>query len=319
MNIKRQLADFCNIRFGVLNFSYNNNLYLAQQVQEHGECSINLGDYIQSIAVRNALVSIGVREEQIVYVDRDNFCGCDTENVLLIMNGVFYPDNFPIPENIFPVFFGFSYHPSNMFPWNTVEEYDNSLTHLDSCSLIGCRDRATAEILAGKGFKTHVTGCLSQSFLPREEEPRGNSPVLLCGLDDAELSASLSRVAGSYIFFKDQRKLVFEHPLSLGVMGECRKDALSLLDLYKNHVSMAITSLMHCASPCASLGIPTVVVRNDPENIRFSSISEFIPVMSSKGRYSFPELSGMAKKLRLRECMLDKLEHSIRDVLDARF
>lgn len=319
MSYKKPLADFHDVRFGILNFSYNNNLALAQQVRERGECSINLGDYIQSIAVRNALISIGVREEQIVYVDRDNFGSCVAENVLLIMNGVFYPDCFPIPENIFPVFFGFSYHPRNMFPWNTAEEYDRSLRLLNRCSVIGCRDRATAEVLAEKGFNTHVTGCLSQSFQPREQEPRSNSPILLCGLDNAEFSASLSSVAESYIYLKDQRKRVFEHPLSIGVMDECRKDAFALLDLYRNHVSVAITSLMHCASPCASLGIPTVVVRSDPENIRFTSVREFIPVLSSKGIYSLPELIGMAKKLNLREVMLDKLEHSIRDVLDVYF
>jgi hypothetical protein len=123
------------------------------------------------------------------------------------MNAVFYPDHFPLPENIKPIYFGFSYHPSNILPWNTPSEYWATLSQLNPSKAIGCRDQATADVIAqATAYPTYVSGCLSQSFQSAEPPPDlRNKPILVCGLDNEELGRALAREADSVIYLKDQR------------------------------------------------------------------------------------------------------------------
>lgn len=309
--------DLAHIHFGVLDFSYRNNTGFESLLHERGEYTVNLGDYIQSHAVHSALLALGVAPSQISMVDRDDLASCATENLFVIMNAVFYPVSFPLSKNIVPVYFGFSFHPDNIFPWDTRESYDAALGSLRPLGRIGCRDLATARMLAGKGFATYVSGCLSQSLERPMGINRSDKPILLCGLDNQALEDALVQASGSHILLRNQRKRVAEYPLSQQTMAACRADARSLLDLYGNHVSLAVTSLLHCAGPCAALGIPTVIARSDPDNLRFSDIAEALPVISSDSSPDLAILRSLARTMNRRTDMLTGLQRAIEEMVLA--
>jgi len=59
-------------KVAVLEFRYQHSQALHQKTLEHGFCSINLGDYIQSYGVTLLLQSLDVSTEAIVNIDRDS-------------------------------------------------------------------------------------------------------------------------------------------------------------------------------------------------------------------------------------------------------
>jgi hypothetical protein len=62
---------FDGFKFGVLKYSYSKTTSFQFELQNNGSYTVNLGDYIQSIAVASALKAMGVDESQIVFIDRD--------------------------------------------------------------------------------------------------------------------------------------------------------------------------------------------------------------------------------------------------------
>ena len=93
------------MKFGYLEFRYGKR---TGGPQESASLSINIGDNIQSLAVRNLFHRIGIPESEVVGVDRDDLPGYRGGPVRLLMNGCFYQRCFPLPETITPVFFGFN-------------------------------------------------------------------------------------------------------------------------------------------------------------------------------------------------------------------
>lgn len=320
-NGKIQKATFYNLikdkKFGILDFSYKNNLAFEAQLSRTGSYSINLGDYIQSHAVKNALISLGIAQNQIYYIDRDNLQEIKN-NLYVIMNGVFYPHCFPIPNNLKPIFFGFSYHKDNLFPWDNEASFFKALLNETNFqnTRIGCRDRATMDILEKHGYDVFFSGCLSQSFdrLLNIENTKNRNP-LLCGIDDEMLSFFLKKEFPDHIFMDNQRHFLEEFPLNIQQREKCRTLAEKLINFYSESCSQCFTSLLHCAGPCASLGIPSVVLRKDPLNIRFSAISDYISILPSNILYNINDLNSVTKTINIRYKMLQMLREKIYDDL----
>lgn len=300
---------FDGLTFGVLDFSYAGFGHFETRLKEDGVFDVNLGDYIQSIAVREALLSIGVREEQIVHVDRDTLASSDGDPVFLVMNGVFYPRCFPLPPHIIPVWFGFSYCASNIHADETDQQYHQALASLRPAYPVGCRDLATMHALQAAGHEAYLSGCLSATLL-RPDMDRSGLRGLVCGLDDAPLKDELMR-QGDMFFLPDQRWAVREFPLGRSSRSACRRAAAALLDFYWNHVSFVVTSLMHCALPCAAMGIPAVVVRHDPDNYRFDMARALMPVVDASRHQDALALRNMVQAIEVRDLLLPALRDAV--------
>ena len=95
------------MKYGVLVFSYSHSRAFSDDLQKHGHISINLGDNMRTIAVRNLYRQLGIADDQVVSVDRDTLASCDGEPLALVMNACFFELSFPIPDRIVPVFVGF--------------------------------------------------------------------------------------------------------------------------------------------------------------------------------------------------------------------
>ena len=59
------------MKVGVLIFSYAGMEWFAQSLDQDGHISINLGDYMQTLAARNLFDSLGVDRSNVIAVDRD--------------------------------------------------------------------------------------------------------------------------------------------------------------------------------------------------------------------------------------------------------
>lgn len=135
--------------------------------------------------------------------------------------------------------------------------------------------------------------------------------MLICGIDEPNAESWLRQSFPSHIRLENQRRVAIDHPLSQLAIEDCRLSAEALLSFYTSHVSLVFTSLMHCASPCASIGVPTVIIRRDPENLRFSDIREHLTILASErlaaGEFKAEDLRKRAATLDRRLSMLNML------------
>lgn len=260
------------MKLGVLTFSYRHSAAMAEKLRTQGYISINLGDFMQTLASRTALRRIGAPDEDVVAVDRDSLADYDGPEVALLMNGCFYDRCFPIPERVRPVFIGFQ---------AKAGVIAGQLEYLKRHEPIGCRDLVTAKILNDHGIAAFVTGCLTMLFGRR---PPDIEPTKVLAVYGAGAGAFPGSVLGRMppellpkLEFISQRKVCHNHPLTERDLAEAETFAAHLLEYYRRHAALVITPLHHAATPCLASGIPLVICRRKPGD-RFSYLEQIIPV-----------------------------------------
>lgn len=220
----------------------------------------NIGDEIQTLAVEQFLPRIDAR------LDRDALAGAtQSERTLLVMNGWFAGNprqSFPPAEGIEPVFFSFHITDS---PENRAHFFSAScLDYFRRRQPVGCRDRYTAQRLRAFGVESYYTKCLTLTFPKRTATPR-DGKVFLVDVDPGnvclprELRRGAVRVTHRVCNrYDDEFK---------------RMMARKTLELYRDCARLVITSRLHCALPCAAMGIP-VVFFGDPKDGRLSVLED---------------------------------------------
>lgn len=229
----------------------------------------NLGDEIQSLAAERFLPRVDKK------FDRDSLATIsDKEPYLLIMNGWFsqFPrQSFPPPDNLIPVFFGFHLRtdPGNLHHFLSPPVIDYFKRH----EPIGCRDRHTLELLQQRGVNTFLSRCLTLTFPRREKEPE-DGKIFLVDVDGIPLPKEINKNSirithiASYLYGDDLKSLM----------------ARRLLDIYRDHAKLVITTRLHCALPCLAMGIP-VIFFGDPDDSRIALLREVnVPIYGFKRR-----------------------------------
>ena len=240
----------------------------------------NYGDTIQSIAARAMCNKAGIKN--INELNRDTLSFYNGERVILIMNGCFYTfedtNIFPLSDSIISFYFGF--HATE--EWGTrdfILKNKKSQKQFKKYEPLGCRDRGTALFLSKLGLKTYYSRCLTYTFSKREKEPE-NGKIFLVETPD-ELDKYIPEE-----YFKRIERLTHwpyplpESPLSPEIALMYAKEAADILERYKNEANLVITRRFHCAVPCLAMGIPVIVIHDDPNNERMSSLSDFIKIYS---------------------------------------
>lgn len=251
-------------KFGYLEFRYGNNPKRR---------TVNVGDNIQSIAVRRLLNRLDVQDTRIVGIDRDSLRDYDGEPVKLIMNGCFHDDCFPLPPQVEPVFFGFNAETESVITRNKAL----FLKHQP----IGCRDNATKRLFDKHRIAAFVTGCATLTLARREAPPADGKPVIAFGSGSGVLQQNLLENIPKPIL--EDARLIYQRepvnavPLNDDAVRKMDELAQSYLDVYKNEASVVVTPLLHVASPCLAMGIPVVLARRDRDD-RFSAIDRMVPV-----------------------------------------
>lgn len=251
-------------KFGYLEFRYGN---------DPKRRTVNVGDNIQSIAVRRLLAHLNVDPADMVGVDRDSLRNYAGPPVKLIMNGCFHDGCFPLPPQIEPVFFGFNAETESLITANKKLFQEHQP--------IGCRDNATKHMFDKHGISAFVTGCATLTLKRRDPRVTGSKPVIAFGSGAGVLHQNLyeyiprSLLQRASLVF--QREPVPKIPLSDQAVTQMDELAASYLDLYRNEASIVVTPLLHVASPCLAMGIPVVLARRDHDD-RFTAIDRLLPL-----------------------------------------
>lgn len=258
-------------KYGVLHFSYS-NFSFEKLIAKDGMATVNLGDYMQTIAARNVFRKLEIQDEDIVAIDRDKIRDYRGDDAIVIFNACFYKHCFPIPDSITPVFVGFQ---------AAEDVIVQNKEYLKRFEPIGCRDVTTCNHLNANGVSAFVTGCLTLSFDKRPIEPLDGRVVVVYGDGSGALPggalSSLPKPFYERLDFVFQRKPIHKLPLSESEMKEVEQHARALLERYRSSASLIITPLHHAATPCMSSGIPVILCRRDVDD-RFSFISKLIKI-----------------------------------------
>ena len=234
--------------------------------------TVNLGDNIQSMAVRRLLEYLGVPAEDIIGVDRDGTRDYRGPRVKLVMNGCFHDGCFPLSPDIEPIFFGFN------------AERDTVVTHnlalFKAHEPIGCRDAATCDLLRKHGVAAFVTGCATATLPRRSGAPADARPVIAFGTGPgdlpARLFASMPKPLLEAARLVYQREPVATIPLPDAEVARLESLAAKYLAVYQQ-ASLVVTPLLHVAFPCLAMGVPVVLARRDHAD-RFTAIDRLLPV-----------------------------------------
>ncbi len=223
------------------------------------EGGANIGDEIQSLAVERLLPAVDRRPHR----ERlHEFC--DAEKHLLVMNGWFayYGELWPPSPSLVPVFFGFH-----------AARATGVLRHFSSPRLveyfkehepIGCRDQPTMDFFQSLGVSAYLAKCLTLTFPRRVDSGQSrDGRVLLVDAEEVPVPRDLARGA-LRITHRTQPFLQ---------TATTRAMAVDLLNLYRDHAKLVITTRLHCAMPCIALGIP-VVFFGDPTDDRFGILRD---------------------------------------------
>ena len=206
----------------------------------------NLGDEIQTIAADQFVNEIVHRfdREQLAVVLPD-------QDYVMILNGWFAHDcvsTFPPHLAFLPVIIGFHIHPPKQHFFTSEE----GLEYLREHGPVGCRDRSTLSILQKHNLDCYLSSCLTLTLPRRKREPE-NPLVVIVDID----------LYPKFIIPKKLRlnAVVKTHAVSPAANDRIEQ-AEALLQFYRNHAGLIITSRLHCALPCTAMGIPVVLLSN---------------------------------------------------------
>lgn len=235
----------------------------------------NIGDAIQTIAIRYLFAKMKIRNEDIVEIGIDELKNYDGIPVIMPLIGVFERNTvrkrFPCSPKINPVFI------CSLMYDDVLKGNGELINYLKKYAPIGCRDERTRDIFRQYGIEAYIMGCISLVIPKRDQGPTVNKVFLI------DIPYSLENLLPSKI--KEQSERVCheinlkEYPISRKEYLRIESVASSQLETYRNEAGLVITSRLHAAAPCIAMGIPTIVVSNNFD-YRFAWIDKFTRLYS---------------------------------------
>lgn len=223
----------------------------------------NLGDQMQIIAIDHIYQTMGIKKEDIVYLDYHELKDYQGEYVILPVSMPmvdYFPNGFAdrFSDCIVPVFLGVT-----MVKESLTEKEQ---TYLRKYEPIGCRDERTLHTMRRYGIFSYLHGCITVT-LPRRENDRGKD-VFIVDVEDSCKNLIPEEIR------KDAK---YRTHLRSDVSADPKTACMEQYDEYKRDARLVITSLLHCSIPCAAAGIP-VVLLNSKVSYRKAWMEKIIPV-----------------------------------------
>jgi hypothetical protein len=260
------------LKIGVVVFSYAGFTHFQREWESFGSYSVNLGDNMQTLAVRSALEEIGVDSANVVDVDRDTLRHYAGPPVAVVLNGVFHAGCFPLPSHVRPIFLGFRLDHAAI---------KGHAGYFREQGPIGCRDTDTMRAFQAIGADAYVSGCLTMSLRPRSALPACPRTFVIYGANAGAFPWAV--LGGMPRHLLRDMELVYQRfpsthfPVERPERIAIERHAARLLDDYRERAGLVVTSLHHAATPCIGSGIPVILCRDRPDS-RFSFLSELLPV-----------------------------------------
>lgn len=233
---------------------------------------INIGDYAQILAIDNLYKQMGIKPQEIVYIEYYDLFDYDGEYVVLPVNFIFFnafygEKNLVLSPKIIPIFLGIHIINGNFneAEWDYFKKY----------APVGCRDEGTLSVFRSKGIEAYLQGCITVTFPKRNkgnydkiyfvDVPQSLEEFIPDGI--AKNAVRLSHE----IYGDIERWLKDEECASIKEYMEKR------FSLYKNTASLVVTSRLHCAAPCMAMGIP-VIFACEEYSVSYAWMESVMPV-----------------------------------------
>lgn len=217
----------------------------------------NIGDNVQSHAIKNIYKHMGIDEENIVEVNKYELSSYDGDYLVVpIANFTMINDEYgvlPISPKIIPVFISF-----NLFTESFSPEIE---VNLKNNQPIGCRDEFTMTNMRKHNIRAYLSGCVTATLPKRSSEPKEPKTffvdipesVLPFVPNDIKINAE----------FTSHLVTINKIPIDDVEVKRLDEVAIAQFERYKNEATLVVTSRLHCAVPCMAMGIPVIIVVNN--------------------------------------------------------
>ncbi|WP_418967030.1 polysaccharide pyruvyl transferase family protein [Butyribacter intestini] len=245
-------------------------LLTCEAISCRKEDSVNIGDFIQLYAIHQIYKEMGIRNEDIVYININNINRYDGEYIILPINinlsSNWIVNIFPLPRKIIPVFIGLSF-------FSAIELEEEIIEYFKKFSPIGCRDEATLRLMEKYNIPAFLLGCVTFS-LPKFEKKKNLKKDKIYLIDEPDyvedmipddIKEGCEIVKKSHIYSSEV------------VKDEGEKIAEKILLEYVENAKLVISSRLYCIVPCVALGVPVIaLVENCSE--RYSFVESIVEI-----------------------------------------
>ena len=230
------------------NMKFANYYYVGKNMN-------NLGDQLQILTIDYIYQQMGIKKDDIVYIDMDelpyyNGCPVILPVSMPLMNYNEHGIAGMFSNKITPVFLGLTLAKEFLLP-EEVAYYKNH-------EPVGCRDERTYQTLCKYEISAYLGGCITV-VLPKRKGS-GNGKIFLI-----EPANGVKK----YLPLEIIQKGIVDKHLFYGTMLNPKQQAIERYNQYAAEATLVITSLLHCAVPCMAMGIP-VILTKDAVSYRFA-------------------------------------------------
>ena len=238
------------MKFGVLKhkplFKHLNNRSL-----------FNIGDNVQSHAIRNLYKIMDIDEKDIVEVNKYELTTYDGDYLVVpIANFTMINDDYgvlPTSPKIIPVFISF-----NLFSENFSSEIEANLKNNQP---IGCRDEFTMNNMRKYNIRAYLSGCVTATLPKRDKDPQ--KPKGFFVDVPKEVIPFIPNDIKENAEFTSHLVPIKKVPVDDIEAKRLDDLAIARFDRYRNEATCVVTSRLHCAVPCMAMGIPVILVANN--------------------------------------------------------
>lgn len=146
---------------------------------------------------------------------------------------------------------------------------------------MGCRELHTRDLLEASQVPAYVSHCLTLLF-PRRYGHSADK-IIVSSRDERILKILPDKTGPCHYV---------EHYSNTADFDANLVQAQELIEYYRTHARMVITTLLHCALPCLAMGIPVIMFypdnqspQHESDQERFSSLREHLRI------YRFDEVA----------------------------
>jgi len=258
------------MKYGILTYS-------GRPMRAGAQNKLNLGDPIQSYAMRYIYSHMGIEEDELIPISRYHARYYDGEYVVLPFNcfNMIYNQfgheygTLPLSDKIIPVFLSFHLHSRNI-PEDVLNNFRNYQP-------IGCRDEETMRNMREHGLQAWLSGCVT-AVLPKRRNIPKKKKCFLVDVPDS-LKAYIPEDVLEHSEFVEHQ-VAFPHEEGKEYMTDVEykrfyEAGIKQLERYREEATLVVTSRLHAAVPCMAMGIPVILAGNSFDT-RFSFLDKFL-------------------------------------------
>lgn len=251
-------------------------------VQNYGEKALqmsgyNLGDGIQTFAVRKLYKDMKIPDELIQEISLDKLSTYDGDEYIIIPMlsmalGIGFAE-FPLPDKIIPVFISTHIAITELTP--------SQIEYLKAYAPIGCRDEYSLKTMRRYGIPAYISGCITMIFDKIPDTVNKKDKKIFFIDTPKELEAYIPEEMKKDIIYSSHLLPIPKHPMTLDEAEKLYYLAVEQLKEYKEKASLVVSSRLHALVPCMAMGIPVIGVF---ENIsyRFSWLDKLLKLYTVK-------------------------------------